>query len=250
MKQFILTPAMGKRIIAKGIAAHPAVQAALKEGTVVIVAGSTNGYVAQEVLKASGFTGPFERRGFRRGVVVPPGADMSAHKHPFGGDVVLVKGQCTPGKEIFDVVDSLMAGDVILKGANALDMATGQTGLLIGHPMGGTVGAVIPAVIGRRVQLIVPVGLEKRIFGRLDEIATELNAPGAEGPRMALLPGKAFTELDAIGLLTGATARMAAAGGIHGAEGCVWISMTGDVQQVAAAAELVKSVTGEGVCEV
>ena len=48
--QFYLTPAAGKRLIAKGVTALPAVRAALLQGTVVIVAGTTNGYVAEEVL--------------------------------------------------------------------------------------------------------------------------------------------------------------------------------------------------------
>ena len=39
--QFYLTPAAGKRLIAKGIAALPAVRTALLQGTVVIVAGTT-----------------------------------------------------------------------------------------------------------------------------------------------------------------------------------------------------------------
>jgi hypothetical protein len=46
MKQFLITPVMGKRLIAKTIANHPAIRKAIKNGTVVIVAGTTNGYVA------------------------------------------------------------------------------------------------------------------------------------------------------------------------------------------------------------
>ena len=46
MKQFVITPAAGKRLIGKAIAKHAAVAAAIKKGTVVIVAGTTNGYVA------------------------------------------------------------------------------------------------------------------------------------------------------------------------------------------------------------
>ena len=51
MKQLLITPAMGKRLIAKTIANHPAVRKALRNGTVVIVAGTTNGYVAEEILR-------------------------------------------------------------------------------------------------------------------------------------------------------------------------------------------------------
>ncbi len=51
MKQFLITPSAGKRLIAKTLAKHPAIVKALKNGTLVIVAGTTNGYVAEEIYK-------------------------------------------------------------------------------------------------------------------------------------------------------------------------------------------------------
>ncbi|MFB3892137.1 MAG: hypothetical protein ACE15C_08960 [Phycisphaerae bacterium] len=246
-RQFILTSSMSKRLIGKAMAVHPAVQAVLKKGTLVIVAGTTNGYVAEEVLLATSQAARFNRKGFRRGMVTPPGA--GAPKADFPGDVVLIDGAWQRGKEIFDVVDTMQSGDLILKGGNALDLATGRAAVLIGHPMAGTVGAAMPAVLGRRVQLIIPIGLEKRVPGPLEDIAADLNAPGVEGPRMVVMPGKAFTELDAIRLLTGAVAQLVAAGGVHGAEGAVWLAVSGDDPHVRAAGELIQSVANEPACE-
>ena len=54
MKQFVITPAAGKRLIGKAIAKHAAVATAIKKGTVVIVAGTTNGYVAEEITFSAG----------------------------------------------------------------------------------------------------------------------------------------------------------------------------------------------------
>jgi hypothetical protein len=51
LKQFLITPSAGKRLIAKTLANHPAIRKAVKNGTLVIVAGTTNGYVAEEILK-------------------------------------------------------------------------------------------------------------------------------------------------------------------------------------------------------
>ena len=51
MKQYIITPAMGKRLIGLGMAEHPQILRVLESGTLVIIAGSTNGYVAEEILK-------------------------------------------------------------------------------------------------------------------------------------------------------------------------------------------------------
>jgi len=246
MKQFVLTPAASKRLIAKGIAAHPAVQAAVAGGTLVIVAGTTNGYVAEEILTARDQAGDFTRKGFRRGAVVPPGPAVPAE--PFGGDVVLTGGKWQQGKEIFDVVDDMQAGDVIIKGANAVNLRQRRAAVLIGHPMGGTIGAAVPAVIGRRVKLIVPVGLEKRVDDDIDRLAAELNDPDSSGPRLMPMPGEVFTELDAIALLTGAAATLVAAGGVHGAEGAVWLAVKGDPAQVDHAQQLIQSVASEAPC--
>ena len=93
----------------------------------------------------------------------------------------------------------------------------------------------LQAVIGRRVRLIVPVGLEKRVAGDLDELTALINAPGAHGPRLLSLPGEVVTELEALALLTGASAQLVAGGGVCGAEGSVWLAFSGDPEQEAAA---------------
>ena len=51
MKQFLVTPCMGKRLIGKAMAIHPDIKSVLEKGTLVIIAGTTNGYVAEEILK-------------------------------------------------------------------------------------------------------------------------------------------------------------------------------------------------------
>ena len=88
---------------------------------------------------------------------------------------MIVDGERIQGKTIFDVVDDLKEGDVILKGANAVDVIGRRAGILIGHPKGGTIAAALQAVTGRRVKLILPVGLEKRVNTDLDRIAETLN---------------------------------------------------------------------------
>ena len=70
MIQFVVTPAAGKRLIAKAIVQHHAVQSALQTGTIVVVAGTTNGYVAEDLLAAVGQSDGFRRhriRAFRIG---------------------------------------------------------------------------------------------------------------------------------------------------------------------------------------
>lgn len=236
LRQFVLTPAAGKRLIARGIAAHPSVRRVLQSGTMVIVAGTTNGYVAEEILGRE--TG-FSRGRFFRGITLPPGRAVTktgrlADEGAFPGDVILEKGKWLRGKTIFDVVDGLKEGDLIIKGANALDAVRNRAAVLIGDPKGGTLGAALQAVVGRRVELLLPVGLEKRVTGDMDNLALMLNAPGVEGPRLWPAPGTAFTELDAIELLTGAHAELIAAGGVGGAEGCVRLAVQGTPKQLTA----------------
>ncbi len=247
MKQLCVTTAMGKRLIGKAMAVHPDVQRALTAGTLAIIAGTTNGYVAEEVLGALGQAEGFTRVGFRRGVTVAPGAKLA--QAPFPGDVVIAQGQWQKGKTIQDVANELQSGDVVLKGANAFD-ARGRAAVQIGHPQGGTIMAALAAVIGRRVRLIVPVGLEKRVLEDVDALAERVNAPEADGPRLLPIPGQVFTELDAIRLLTGAEAFQIAAGGIWGAEGAAWIGVSGPEDRVQAADELVRSVASEPPCAV
>ncbi|MEW6173716.1 MAG: hypothetical protein AB1510_11755 [Bacillota bacterium] len=183
MKQFIITPASGKRLIGRALASHPTVLAALEFGTIVIVAGTTNGYVAEEILTRIGQVEGFTRKRFFRGVILPPSIPMTEtgrlpDETGFPGDVIIVNGRWHKGKTIFDVVDNLKEGDIILKGANALDLAHRQAAIYIGHPKAGTIGAALQAVAGRRVRLILPVGLEKRIR-RSDGPGIPVEYPGS-----------------------------------------------------------------------
>ena len=250
MKQFLITPAAGKRIIAKALTEHPPVQKALKSGNIVIIAGTTNGYLAEELLSSIGQIDGFSRKRFFRGIILPPSQIRTENgrlpdESGFPGDVVIVDGEWKKGLTIFDVVDDLREGDIIFKGANALDVNRKKAAIYIGHPQGGTILASLQAVVGRRVRLILPVGLEKRVSTDLDELAIKLNSPSAHGPRLLPVVGEVFTEIEAIFSLTGAKAEMVAAGGVAGAEGSVWLAVSGTSQEVEAAQKLIKSVSKE-----
>jgi hypothetical protein len=250
MNQFVVTSAAGKRLIAQATAAHPAVRTAVRSGTVVIIAGTTNGYVAEEILRSLGRSAGFDRGRFFRGLTLPPchattETGRLADESQFPGDVVIVDGAWQPGMTIDDVADDLREGDVILKGANAVDLSRQRAAILIGHPKGGTTTIALQAVAGRRVRLILPVGLEKRVTGDLDQLAAMLNAPGTLGPRLLPVPGEVITEIEAIRLLTGATAELVAAGGVGGAEGSVRLAIAGSPEQEESAAKILGEVAGE-----
>jgi hypothetical protein len=250
MKQFVVTPSAGKRLIAKALASDETVMNALKLGTVVIVAGTTNGYVAEEILKTIGVSDSFSRKSFFRGITLPPSQAVTSEgrlsdETAFPGDVIITQNVWQKGKTIFDVVNDLKEGDVIIKGANALDVQRKQAAILIGHPKAGTIGAALQAVVGRRVRLIIATGLEKRVSGDLCCLAEKVNMPGANGYRLLPIPGQIVTEIEAIKLLTGATAEIIAAGGVCGAEGSCWLAVSGTKSQEEAAEQFLASVAAE-----
>jgi hypothetical protein len=250
MKQFLITPAVGKRLIAKTLANHPAIRKALKNGTLVIVAGTTNGYVAEEIFRTHNISNDFSRKRFFRGITLLPTQRVTVEgrlvdESKFPGDVIIAKGMWQKGKTIADVIDTLKEGDVILKGANALDLTRKQAAILIGHPKAGTIGLALPAVVGRRVKLIIPVGLEKRVNEDLYILAEKLNEPGVGGYRLMPVPGEVFTELEALKALTGAEAHLIASGGVCGAEGACWIAVSGNEEQEEFAEQIFASIANE-----
>ncbi len=240
--QLYLTPAAGKRLIAKGVASLAAVRTALLRGTVVVIAGTTGGYVAEELLAAVSQPAGFDKRRFYRGIIRSAGTPASLP--PLAEDLVLEKGVWRRGATVFDVAEKLGPDDIILKGANALDLERGEAAVLIGNPTGGTMAAIATAVMGRRAQLLLPVGLEKRLTGPLKELADACGEPEADGLRLWCAPGRPFTELDAIRQLSGAEARIFAAGGVLGAEGGCYLLARGTDTQLQVLRTLLDGVLG------
>jgi hypothetical protein len=252
MFQFMLTPAAGKRLIGKAMAVHPAIKAALKNGTIVIVGGTTNGYITEEILGSIGQMSNFSRKRFFRGITLPPGYKTTEQgrlpdESGFKGDVVIKNGILQQNITIEEVADSLNENDIILKGANALDIIRKEAAILVGNPTGGTIFHALRAAVGRRVRLIIPVGLEKRVPGNLYELAAKINSPGSKGLRLVPAPGEVFTEIEALSLLANVNAELVAAGGVSGAEGSVWLAVSGSTEAEQKAGVILQSVAGEEV---
>ena len=121
-------------------------------------------------------------------------------------------------------------------------------------------GSTMPFIIARKAHLVIPVGLEKLVAGDLVDTTAKMREPvesldvpagsgssfpGSKIPSMWLITGEIVTELEAIKILTGATAFQSSAGGVSGAEGGVWIVFRGTREQVSNALKLVQSIQGE-----
>jgi len=243
----VLTVSESKRLIAKGVASHPDVLRALTEGIVVICKGTTNAYVVEEILGKK-----IQRTDYVTGCVVPSIREAQSPVTSKLPDVILERGRVLEGTNSKEIVPRLKPGDVYIKGANAISYERGQAALLIGHPTGGTIGAAIGVLVGKRVKLLIPVGLEKNIPGDLNEVASCMAAVDETDksdprpiPAMWPIAGEVFTEIEALELLTGCDATQTAAGGIAGAEGAVRLLIEGDADQVKKARMLISKVQGE-----
>ncbi len=252
----ILTVAESKRLIAKAVAQMPIVKNALANGMVIIIKGTTNAYVAEEITgkkveHAAFVTGRVEPE---KGAKIMPGVEKPAPH------LVLEKGKVVD-LSLGDAAKKLKAGDVVIKGANALDYKNKIAAVHILDPSGGTTGITMPFIVARKAYLVIPVGLEKLVAGDVVDLTLKMREPmellrapsghssakfpGDKIPSMWLLTGEIVTELEAIKVLTGATAFQASAGGISGAEGAVWLVFRGTQDQVHKAMELAHSVQGE-----
>lgn len=255
IKQYFITPAAGKRIIAKSILNIPSIENALENNTIVVIAGTTNGYIVEEIFKRKLQSDEFTKKRFFRGVSLPPKYKVTdtgrlEDESQFIGDVVIVKGKWEKGKTIFDVADNLQKGDIIIKGANAINYKSKQAAIYIGHPTAGTINAALQAVLGKRVQLYLPVGLEKRIDGDINDIARKLNSINASGLRYFPVCGNIITELEAIQIITNAKAELVAGGGVCGAEGSYWIAVSGSDEEINLVDDLIKNVSNESNFEI
>ena len=240
----VLTVAEGKRLIGRAVAQMPMVRRALSEGMLIITRGTTNTYVAEEIL----------------GKKLKPGAFVTGRTLPEKGgkrlprvtrrlEIVLVKGKVRDDLAFADAVAKLKPGDVVIKGANALDYQNRTAGVLIGAPNSGTTGTFMPYVVAKKAHLVVPVGLEKQVTGNLIETSSKLREP-MEGlnrvPSMfPLIGARIVTELEALNILAGVEAFQAAAGGIGGAEGASWVVFRGTRDQVQKALRVVDQIQGE-----
>jgi hypothetical protein len=240
--QAILTVSESKRLIAQAVKEMPIVKNALADGMVIIGKGTTNAYVAEEITGKK-----IERAAFVRGRIQPAKGGKKLPDVKAAPDIILEKGKVLD-LPLAEAVKKLKPGDVVIKGGNALDYKNKLVGVNIGAPDAGTAGATMPYVVARKAYLVIPIGLEKLVAGDLVDLSLKMREPieslnGLQS--MFLLTGEIVTELEAIHVLTGATAFQCSAGGIGGAEGSVWLVFRGAQEQVTKALKLVQSIQGE-----
>ncbi len=239
----VLTVAEGKRLIAKSIAQLPQVQKAMKEGIVIICRGTTDTYVAEELTGEKFPHGPFTT-----GKIYPAKNAKKVSGHNSIPEVILVNGKWDKDLSLMDALEKLKAGDVVIKGGNALDYKNKLAGVCIGAPDSGTTGKFMPYVVARKAHLIVPIGLEKQVTTDLVTLSKKMQEPIENlsyVPSMFLLAGHIVTEIEAVKAFADVEVFDAASGGIGGAEGSTWLVVRGSKEQVLKAMDVINSVLGE-----
>jgi hypothetical protein len=241
--QVVFTVSEGKRLIAKAVAQMPEVRRARDEGTLIVTKGTSNTYVAEEITGES-----IPHGAFLYGRTYPSkGGETLPEVKPMG-EVVYVKGKRQKDLSLQEAVTELQPGDVVIKGANALDYTNKTAGVCIGSPTGGTSGTIMPYVVARKAHLIIPIGLEKQCVIPVMDIQLMMREPMeslTDIPSMFLLTGTIVTEIEALNILTGVSAFQVGAGGIGGAEGAVRLIVRGTRQQVQEALRAAADIHGE-----
>lgn len=237
----VLSPSGSKRLIAKGVAALPAVQRALEAGMIVITLGTTNAFVAEELLGES-----IDRGAFAAGFI-----DDRWNVNSRLGEMgeIVIKDGIRVELEPDEILSSLSAGDVLIKGGNAID-PWGAVGVLTSAKTGGTVGRYIAPAVARGAELVIPIGLGKTVFTPISEISQELGIGRIDlcmGTPAGMFPlhGRSVTEVDALELLFPVRATHVASGGVGPGAGSVSILIEGKEKDVWDAFTLVESLKGE-----
>lgn len=238
-----LTVAEGKRLIAKGLAIYPPVVEKMHNGSVVVTKGTTNTYVAEELLQDTLSNGEFVY-----GHILPANGVKKLDRSQNRNELVFVDGQVVD-KPYVDMLGKMKSGDIVIKGANMVNHAKQQAGVLIGHPTGGTIGNVDPFLKSNKLRLIIPVGLEKETSQDIDFISQFSKLSQEEvnkkTPYLWSMKGEIFTEIEAIKQFADVEVFQIGAGGIGGAEGAVTLCIRGDKDEVEKALGIVESIQGE-----
>lgn len=261
LAQVVLTPVESKKLIARAIARMDFVKEAAQNGMVVMHPSSSTYFIVEAITGerpvtnywVCGVVAP-------RGMCVEMAMVLGGHTPRDGRNIpgesiawwTIERGKLAGEEQLSVLLDRMKSTDVFIKGVNALD-PQGNVGILIGDPMqGGTWGVILSAWRKKKFNLVYPVGLEKLIPTPISEAVKEAKQARYEyamGLPTGLFPcsnegSTIVTELDAIEILSGATATPIAAGGLSGAEGAITLVVKGNEEQVKKAIEHIEESKG------
>ena len=257
LAQIVLTPTESKKLISKAIVQLDVVRRAASEGMLLLHPSSSTYFIVEEVTgmkPESDFwvCGVVTRRGMcvEKTMAVGDGYtpdDLSTDPGDLRASWIIKHNEFKTGEKLSGLLKSMTSDDVYIKGVNALD-PQGNVGVLFGYAR--SIGYIISAWKKRKFNLIYPVGLEKLIPTPVQQAAREaklLDYGYAMGMPTGVFPmpeGITVTEIDAVKILSGATATSIASGGLEGAEGSITLIINGTDDQVGKAIEFIEQSKG------
>lgn len=254
--QVVFTPSESKKLLAKAVLNKAEVRKALEGGIVVVHPSSTTVFIMDELgyglppteMWLCGLTAP---RGLCASRLILEESQKKIKKfnpYEYKHSWVLRQGKLELEVPLGAILEEMGSDDIYVKGVNAID-AQRNVGVLFAAEAAGTIGVVRKAFIKKKFKIIIPVGLEKMIPGSIIKAAKKAPRKGfyyATGTPCGLLSlsGDVITELEAIEILTGASATVVGAGGVAGAEGAVVMVIEGNEDQINKALDITKEVKG------
>jgi len=255
---FTLTSSESRRLIAKAVVQMPQVKKAWSDAYLLLAGGTTNAFLAQELLNDNSIEPGLCTAGISCEGLLCVTAPDSRKSFPN----VFFKGEAQPDKSLADALSDFHAETVVIKGANAVD-PDGYVGIITAGFDGGTVPRIIGPVTSKGLTMITPVGLEKLVPNVRDAAkalggATHIDfSMGADCGMYCLGNTIVVTEIEAIRQLFDCEAKLVCCGGIGGNEGAVTLAVDGEEDKLKALIEfLEENIKGEppvkankGVCE-
>ena len=255
---FTLTSAESRRLIAKAVVAMPEFKKAWESAYLLLAGGTTNAFIAQELLGRDGIEPGRCTVGISTDGLLCVTNPDSRKSFPN----VFYKGEKSD-KTLVEALADFHAETVVIKGANAVDM-NGYVGIITSGFDGGTVPRIIGPVTSKGLKFITPVGLEKLVpsvqaSAKALGGATPIDISMGAGPGMYCIGTSTIvTEIEAIRMLFNADATLVCCGGVGGNEGAVTLAVDGDEKDIKALVEFLETeIKGEppvkgnkGICEV
>ncbi len=224
----VLPAEAGKRLIGRAVAQLPHVQRAKTAGLIVIGWGTTNAYVAEELL---GRAIPKER--YIAGFLAEELRVLPAEARE---PMLVLDGGEPKSLGWSEILARLSPGDVVIKGGNVLD-PQGVVGVYVAGEDGGTVGKFHAAALARGVEVVIPISRNKSVHTSVLELSKHLGrgkVSFSSGPAIGLVPliGTVITETEAVAVLYGVEAVHMGGGGVGRGSGAVVLLISGREEDV------------------
>jgi hypothetical protein len=252
---FTLIPAESRRLIAKAVVQMEEIKIAKKKAYIILNGGTTNGYIAQELLGMR----DLEPQKFTAGTNTHRLLCVtdSDKRTPF--PIILYKGERS-SKTLPEALQDFHIETVLIKGANAID-PEGNVGVITSGFDGGTIGTTYGTVTSQGLKYIFAVGLEKMVASVKVAAAwagakTFDYTMGADFGMFCIPNGTIVREIEALKILADVEAKHIASGGVGESAGAVVLVIKGEEANVRKAISIVESIKGEpplkgfkGTCE-